>query len=333
MQSGRPIFFAGLTPATPDLDACRAAFRSRFDDAHARFDEPLAPYLAYRIGGPADILVFPRDEADLEWIAATAREHRVPITVIGTGTNLLVADDGLRGIVVSLLHSFRQIERVATPDAGRVRIRCGGGVEKPALLNWAIEHGLTGLEFSSGVPGTIGGGIFMNAGTKYGCYADILKELRLFRFDRGFETHTRESLYFGYREQTAVGDGLVTSVVFELTPGDGRAIQREVERIIAERAEKQPLDFPSCGSTFKNPPGHSAGRLIERAGLKGLRVGGAEVSTKHANFILNKGGARASDILSLIAMIRKRVWAEFQVTLECEVIVLGEREPQPEEHP
>jgi UDP-N-acetylmuramate dehydrogenase len=164
----------------------------------------------------------------------------------------------------------------------------------------------------------------MNAGTKYGCYADILKELRLFDFNRGFETLARESLYFGYREQTAVGKALVTSMVFELSPGESQTVRREVDRIIAERAEKQPLDFPSCGSTFKNPPGHSAGRLIEKAGLKGLSIGGAEISTKHANFILNKNNAKASDILALIDIIKARVKDQFDVALECEVIVLGD---------
>jgi len=184
---------------------------------------------------------------------------------------------------------------------------------------------LAGLEFSAGVPGTLGGGIFMNAGTKYGCYADTLKELRLFDFDCGAQHFRREDLHFGYRHQTAVKGTLVTEVVFALRPGNSVALRNEVDRIIAERAEKQPLDFPSCGSTFKNPSeGLSAGRLIERAGLKGTTIGGAEISLKHANFILNKGNAKASDILSLIAIVKKQVRQQFNVHLECEVIILGE---------
>jgi UDP-N-acetylmuramate dehydrogenase len=291
-----------------------------------KFREPLAPYLAYRVGGPADILVFPENEAELTWVAERGRELKLPITVVGTGTNLLVLDGGIRGITVSLAKAFQHIDVVNRPAAaGETWVKVGGGVQKAALLEWAMDRGLTGLEFSAGVPGTIGGGIFMNAGTKYGCYGDILKELSLFDFEHGPRHFQRDQVHFGYREQNAVKGSLVTSVVFELKPGDAAAIRTEVARIIAERAEKQPLDFPSCGSTFKNPPqGLSAGRLIEKAGLKGTVAGGAEVSQKHANFILNKGNATASDIMKLIGIVKQRVWEVFQVQLECEVIILGD---------
>jgi len=196
-------------------------------------------------------------------------------------------------------------------------------VSKPELLEWAVQGGFTGLEFSSGVPGTIGGGIFMNAGTKYGCYGDILKELRLFDFSTGAQTFSRKEFHFGYREQTAVKNRLVLWAIFELIRGEPKAIRTEVNRIIQERADKQPLDFPSCGSTFKNPEGYSAGRLIEKAGLKGRTVGGAQISEKHANFILNKGNATAQDILDLIQIAKDTVQSQLGVTLECEVIILG----------
>lgn len=296
-------------------------FKEKFG-SRARFNERLAPYLAYQVGGPADILLFPENEEELDWISSTAKNLKLPITVIGTGTNLLVRDTGIRGITISLLNAFKEISLLERHDK-LARIYCGAGVSKPALLNWAMENSLTGLEFSAGVPGTIGGGIFMNAGTKYGCYGDILKELRIYDFEAGGKTLERGSLHFGYREQNAVQGSLVVSATFELRTGSPEAIRAEVNRIIAERAEKQPLDFPSCGSTFKNPEGHSAGRLIEKAGLKGLRVGGAEISLKHANFILNKGNATAGDILTLIDIIKARVSEQFGITLECEVIVLG----------
>ncbi len=296
-----------------------SSFENKFGP-RVRFKEPLAPLLAYGVGGPADVLVFPKDEEELSWVSNYSKELQVPITIIGTGTNLLVLDGGIRGIVISLSQAFQNIDRVES-----TQVRCGGGVSKGSLLEWALDRGLAGLEFSAGVPGTVGGGIFMNAGTKYGCYGDILKELRLFDFEHGPRTLLREETHFGYREQTAVGKSLVTSVLLELTPGDTSLLRQEVNRIIKERAEKQPLDYPSCGSTFKNPPqGLSAGRLIERAGLKGTAVGGAEISTKHANFILNKGNARASDILSLIALTKEKVRESFEVELECEVIILGE---------
>ena len=307
--------------------ALRRLFSEKFGE-RARFDEILAPYLAYRVGGPADVLVFPRNEEELSWLSATAKEYGLPITVVGTGTNLLVQDGGIRGIVLSLAQAFQEIEIVPNEDGqhpDKVWVRCGGGVEKPRFLNWSIERNLSGLVFSSGVPGTLGGGIFMNAGTKYGCYGDILRRLRLFDFTNGGRELKREDTHFGYRHQSAVGNNLVVWATFELTRGDGSILKAEMERIIAERAEKQPLDFPSCGSTFKNPPeGLSAGRLIERSGLKGTRVGNAEISLKHANFILNKGGATASDILALIGIIKERVFREFGTRLECEVIILGE---------
>ena len=286
------------------------------------FDTPLAPFVAYGVGGPADILTFPMSEEELQWIDDTAKSHKIPVTVIGTGTNLLVVDEGIRGVTISLSKAFQGIEKLPTKHADKIIVRCGGGVLKPKLLEWAVENGYTGLEFSAGVPGTIGGGIYMNAGTKYGCYGDILKEIRLFDFDKGFQQLERNNLHFSYRE-SEVRNSLVVWATFELQLGDKVSIQKEVDRIIQERAEKQPLDFPSCGSTFKNGPDYSSGRLIERAGLKGTMVGGAEVSTKHANFILNKGNATAKDILTLINIIKTKVKEQFGVSLECEVCILG----------
>lgn len=297
-------------------------FEKRFGK-NVLFNEPLKNHLAYRVGGPADILVFPKTEDDLLWLSNVSESHQIPLTIIGRGTNLLVKDSGIRGITVSLEVSFKEIEEIRTTPEGNTWVRAGGGVAKADLLNWSIEKALTGLEFSSGVPGTIGGGIYMNAGTKYGCYGDVLKELRLFDFKEGAKTFTRDQFHFGYREQTAVKNSIVLWATFELKPKDSQAIQTEVNRIIQERAEKQPLDFPSCGSTFKNPDGFSAGRLIEKAGLKGLTIGGAQVSDKHANFILNKGNAKAQDILDLISRIKDEVKRQFGVTLECEVIILG----------
>jgi UDP-N-acetylmuramate dehydrogenase len=290
-----------------------------------KYNEPIAPYVAYKIGGPADILVFPEVEEDLLEISRFSKEKNLPITMIGTGTNLLVRDGGIRGITVSFQKAFKKIEILKQEDE-KFYIRVGAGVEKPLLLSWAIENELTGLEFSSGVPGTIGGGIFMNAGTKYGCYGDILTKLKLYDFEKGFQTLERSQMHFGYREQNAVNNSIVVDAEFVLLKGHGPTIKQEVERIIIERKEKQPLDFPSCGSTFKNPEGHSAGRLIEKSELKGLCIGGAEISTKHANFILNKNNAKAKDILQLIDIIKATVLEKFNVPLECEVIILGEDE-------
>ncbi|MBI1859601.1 MAG: UDP-N-acetylmuramate dehydrogenase [Deltaproteobacteria bacterium] len=299
----------------------RETICSRFGD-RVLFDEPLAPYVAYRIGGPADLLVFPRGEEELVWLSDFAQREKLPVTVVGTGTNLLVHDDGIRGVTVILKEGLNSIEEIGRDDRG-VSVRVGGGVQKAVFLNWACERGYTGLEFSSGVPGTIGGGIFMNAGTKYGSYGDILGELRLFSFEKGVTTLRREELQFGYREQNAVRNAIVLSATFRLGFGESTVISAEINRIIAERAAKQPLDFPSCGSTFKNPPDLSAGRLIEKSGVKGLRIGDAEISEKHANFILNRGRAKASEVQCLIDVVGVIVEERFGVTLETEVIILG----------
>lgn len=287
------------------------------------FNEILSTHVAYGVGGPADALVFPETAEDLIWISSFAKDKKIPLTIIGTGTNLLVRDEGIRGITISLAKAFKEIAYVSDKSVPEPLIRVGGGVSKPELLTWAIKEGLTGLEFSAGVPGTIGGGIYMNAGTKYGSYGDILKKLTLFDFKDGVKHYNREELHFGYREQNAVGKNLVIETVFQLKKGDSTTIQTEVDRIIQERAEKQPLDYPSCGSTFKNPEGYSAGRLIEKTGLKGTTIGGAQISLKHANFILNKGNAKAQDILDLIQIVKERVWQQFGVKLENEVIVVG----------
>jgi UDP-N-acetylmuramate dehydrogenase len=286
------------------------------------FDEPMRSHVAYGIGGNADALVFPISIQELEMLRKIAGRS-IPITVIGSGTNLLVRDEGIRGITVMVGEAFSKIE-IARSDAGRVWVRCGGGAKKETFLNWCAERGFGGLEFSTGIPGTVGGGIFMNAGTKYGCYAGVLEELVLWNWERGAVTLTGKGLNFGYRTQKSVRENaLVLSAVFVLSSGDPKSIIDEIQRIFAERAAKQPLELPSCGSTFKNPEGHSAGRLIERCGLKGLRVGGAEISQKHANFILNKENATASDILTLIDISAHAVKSRFGIELEPEVRVVG----------
>ena len=286
------------------------------------FDCPLKPYMAYEIGGPSDVLIFPSTEEELEWLAGEAKRTNTPLQIVGTGTNLLVHDEGIRGITLMLKNGMDSIE-VVQSDAESVLVRCGGGVLKEKLLSWACQEGYSGLEFSSGVPGTIGGGIFMNAGTKYGSYGDILTDLKVFQFDSGI-THLKiADLHFGYRTQDAFRNAVVICATFRLKRGNSEMISQEISRIISERKEKQPLDYPSCGSTFKNPPGYSAGRLIEKSGIKGLRIGGAEISERHANFILNKENATAADVMALIELIQRIVRERFEIELEPEVILIG----------
>ncbi|MBI4403508.1 MAG: UDP-N-acetylmuramate dehydrogenase [Deltaproteobacteria bacterium] len=305
----------------------REVLHNQFSD-RVQFDEPLAPYVAYRVGGPADFLVFPHTEKEIAWLCDFSRSHQLGLTVIGEGSNLLISDEGIAGLTLILQGSFQKITTIEHPNNGPVIIQCGGSVSKSKLLDWAALNGFAGLEFSAGIPGTVGGGIFMNAGTKYGTYSDVLHSVRIFNFDRGPSEYLKEECQFSYRGQSIVKNGIVIWAKFSLQHGNSEQIRGEIKRVLDERAAKQPLDFPSCGSTFKNPPGFSAGRLIEKAGLKGLQVGGAQVSEKHANFILNKGNATAKDIVTLIAMVREKVQRDCGILLECEVILFGGRNAQ-----
>ncbi len=299
--------------------------------ARVSFGTPLWPYVSYRVGGPADILVFPKNISDLEAVDELAMGHGLTVTLIGQGSNVLVRDEGVRGIVLMMGEFEKKIQIHRRASEGCV-VEVTASTLKQELLEWAISHGLSGLEFSTGIPGTVGGGIFMNAGTKYGSYGDILTSLSVYEFGGGGrKTFQREEISFSYREQDVIKNSAVVSATFQLKEGNVAKMRETVNSILSERAAKQPLHLPSCGSTFKNPPGYSAGRLIEASGLKGLRVGGAEISLKHANFILNVEKAKAKDILDLIDIIKETVKEKFQIALECEVIILGDEKPIPRE--
>lgn len=286
------------------------------------FDEPMAKHVAWQVGGPAEILIFPDTEEELLWLADEARTRGMAITILGGGTNVLISDQGIQGITLSITRGFQGIQVIRRNEEA-TWVQAGAGVAKKELLDWSVENGLSGLEFSSGIPGTVGGGIFMNAGTKYGTYGDIIDQVRIFDFKSGPKAVDKSCISFGYRSQTALRTGVVTSVTFRLNAASSESVAGTIQRIIEERRAKQPLDFPSCGSTFRNPEGLSAGRLIEKAGLKGTRIGGAEISLQHANFILNTGTATAEDIENLIQLAKSRVKALCNVDLDCEIIRLG----------
>jgi UDP-N-acetylmuramate dehydrogenase len=279
------------------------------------YGAPLGPYTSFRIGGPADVLVEPADVDDVRHLAAQANAAGVPIFVVG-GTNLLIRDGGVRGIVLSLskLKLMRQ-------EPGDV-LYAEAGVGMPTLIGYAIRRSLSGLEWGAGIPGTVGGCVVMNAGTRLGEMKDSLKAVRLVAPDGEIIDLPAAKIPFSYR-RAHLPPGIVVGVWMQLRPGMHDTIERTVKDYLQYRKETQPLTQPSAGCVFKNPPGESAGRLIESLGLKGARIGDVQVSERHANFMVNLGQARAKDVLALIKKVRAAVKKKAGVTLELELKVVG----------
>lgn len=280
-----------------------------------RLWEPLSSLTSLRIGGPADSLVFPADVDDLCRLVRQARAAKVPLFIIG-GTNVLIRDEGLRGIVVQL-NRFTGIR-----DEPHDVIFAQGGVRMPVLLQHAISRSLSGLEWAAGIPGTVGGGVMMNAGTSLGEMKDVLKAIELVDH-RGIRiTRQAADLAFGYR-RARVPKGVIVGAWFQLTRSTRKQIESSTKTYLHYRKQTQPLTLPNAGSIFKNPPRSSAGKLIEDAGLKGAQVGDAQVSPKHANFIVNTGGARAADVMRLIQKIQRTVFKKTGTRLQLELKILG----------
>lgn len=281
------------------------------------FDAPLAALTSLCIGGPADALVNPEDVHDVCRIVRQAQVARIPIMVLG-GTNLLVRDGGIRGIVLNLAN----LAAIEIEDARLVFAEAGARM--PVLLGFAVHHGLSGLEWAAGIPGTVGGAVVMNAGTKLGAMQDCLDAIQMVDLDGRLVTYAGASIGFAYRS-VSLPEGVVVGAWLRLTPASRETIDSRTKSYLQYRKQSQPLSQPNAGSVFKNPQGTTAGRLIEEAGLKGCRVGDAQVSTKHANFIVNLGQARAADVLRLIETIQREVSQQTGVTLELEWKVVGER--------
>ncbi|MCY3727627.1 MAG: UDP-N-acetylmuramate dehydrogenase [Nitrospira sp.] len=281
------------------------------------FDAPLAELTSLRIGGPADAFVSPEDVHDVCRIVRQAQTARIPIMVLG-GTNLLVQDGGIRGIVLSLAN-------LAAIEIEDVRlVFAEAGARMPVLLGFAVHHGLSGLEWAAGIPGTVGGAVVMNAGTKLGAMQDCLDAIQMVDLEGRLVTYAAASVDFAYRS-VSLPEGVVVGAWLRLTPASRETIDSRTKSYLQYRKQSQPLSQPNAGSVFKNPQGTTAGRLIEEAGLKGCRVGDAQVSTKHANFIVNLGQARSADVLQLIETIQREVSRQTGVMLELEWKVVGER--------
>jgi UDP-N-acetylmuramate dehydrogenase len=281
----------------------------------------LSGYTSYRVGGPAEWYVAPRNTEMLQASIEYAKEQQLPVTILGAGSNLLVSDRGLPGLVISTRHlRYSSLD----PETGLITVAAGEPI--PALAWEVAENGLEGLEWSVGIPGTVGGAVVMNAGAHNGCIADILVSAQVLLPDGSLRTFTGEEMGYAYRTSKLQGSQLVvTQATFQLQPGADPAIVTATTKHHKEhRLNTQPYDKPSCGSVFRNPKPYSAGWLIEQSGLKGFQIGKAQVAPRHANFIINCGGASAGDIFSLIRHIQSHVQKHWSITLEPEVKMIGE---------
>jgi len=280
------------------------------------FGAMLRPYTSFKIGGPADVLVEPADVDEVCRLVAQARTAEVPLFVVG-GTNLLIRDGGIRGIVVSLskLRTIRE-------EPGAV-LYAEGGVGMPTLIGHALRRSLAGLEWAAGIPGTVGGCLMMNAGTRLGEMKDSVKAVRLVTMRGEIRDLPAAAVRFDYR-RAHLPKGIVVGVWLQLQQGRRAEIAKIVKDYLHYRKDTQPLAMPSAGCVFKNPPQDSAGRLLEEAGLKGMRIGDAEVSTKHGNFIVNRGHANAADVISLIQKVRRMIRQKSGVRLNLELKIVGE---------
>ncbi|MFW6080712.1 MAG: UDP-N-acetylmuramate dehydrogenase [Desulfosalsimonas sp.] len=297
------------------------------------FDVPMARHTYFRVGGPADAIAMPADISELMDLAGILHQAGVDWFVLGGGTNLLVKDGGIRGVVVSLKKGFSEIKTVES-SGSRVMVRAGAGARLSSLCRYAQENNLEGINFAVGIPGTVGGAVMMNAGTRHGAMNSVIAAIDVLHVPDRTGTIPAESLSFKYRglewDRSTLGksgrEPVVLAGWFQLSPGDGRALAEEARQLQARRNKSQPSGF-SAGCVFKNPsPDMPAGRLIDQAGLKGMRMGDAQVSEVHANFIVNLGGAKASDILSLVEQVRQKVLLTHGVKLEPEIITVGESE-------
>lgn len=304
-------------------DTHRRAFREVFAD-RARFAEPLSRHTSFRIGGPADVWLDVNDAAEVSRAQALAAAADLPVWIVGGGTNLLIADRGVRGVVVHLGRAFGTIEW--EEGAAGTRARAGAAVPFKKLVNQAVDRNLSGLEFAEGIPGSLGGGLLMNAGAFGGEISQVVEYVEGVGRDGEVRRLPRQELRFEYRNFDIEPGFLVTHIEMLLVPGAADVIRARRDDAKRRREAHQPLGFPNAGSIFRNPPGEFAGRLIEAAGLKGFRIGGAMLSEQHANFIVNVGGATAADVLALMRAAEQRVWELKRIRLQPEIKLVGDWE-------
>lgn len=292
------------------------------DPANVKIDEPLNKYTMTKLGGPADIFVMPETEEQASAVVKYARAHNIPILLLGNGSNMVVRDGGVRGIVLN----FAKLDKV---EVNGTEVYAQSGVLIKEVSKIAAAHTLSGLEFSCGIPGSIGGAMAMNAGAYDGEINDVIKSCKVLTKEGDILELSKEELKLGYRKSIIADEGYYAlSSLFTLVKGAQTAIDEKIADLTFKRESRQPLEYPSAGSVFKRPPGHFAGKLIQDSGLQGRGVGGAEVSTKHAGFIINKTGtATATDYIETIHMVQRVVKEKFDIALETEVKIVGDDLP------
>ena len=293
-------------------------FGKFYDENDIKIDEKLSSYVNFKVGGPADILLIPKSKEQVIKSVEVCKENKIPFYLIGNGSNILVRDGGFRGVVISL----KEVNTIIV-DGDKIEAECGAMLK--AVSDKAMENSLTGFEFACGIPGTIGGAVFMNAGAYDGEIAHVIESAEIIDEECNIVRLSNKDLDFGYRSSIVMKKGYtVLSAVFKLEKGEVKTIKELVDDLTNKRESKQPLEYPSAGSTFKRPTGYFAGKLIQDAGLKGYSIGGAAVSEKHSGFVINKGNATAKDITDLIKYIQDEVKRQFGVELHPEVRIIGE---------
>ena len=280
-----------------------------------RFDEPMAKHTSFRIGGPVEVMAFPKTAAQLSEIFKTSAILDFKPVILGAGTNVLAPDEGMKGLVICLKDCLDGMEQISDTE-----IRVGAGATMTRAAVFAANLGLSGLEFAHGIPGTVGGGVYMNAGAYGGEICQVCKSVDVMDFDGNIRTFTKEEMEFSYRH-SALEDqgGVVVCAVFSLSPKATEEIRQQMKELMGKRSASQPLDKPSAGSAFKRPVGGYAAALIDQAGLKGYQVGGAAISTKHAGFAVNLGDASAADVKALLEQVSDIVFEKSGIRLEPEV--------------
>ncbi len=285
---------------------------------HVWADEPMKDHTTFRVGGPARYLVEPKDANELVKVIKACCEAELPYTIVGNGSNLLVSDEGYDGVIIHLFKNMSQIW-----IQGNFMI-LEAGVLLSRAANVACREGLAGLEFASGIPGTVGGAMVMNAGAYGGEMKDVVSSVKVLASDGRVREYTNEEMGFGYRQSRITGEcSIVLEVELKLHPGKTEEIRARMDELREQRVKKQPLEYASAGSTFKRPEGYFAGKLIQDAGMRGFRIGDAQVSEKHCGFVINRGNATASEIGEVIEEVRKRVYEHSGVLLQTEVRFLG----------
>nr|WP_225428478.1 UDP-N-acetylmuramate dehydrogenase [Apilactobacillus kunkeei] len=281
-------------------------------------NEPLSKYTFTETGGPADLVAFPKNTEEVRELLAMTKRDNLPITVLGNASNLIIKDGGIRGLVIILT----EMNEITSHD-DLVIAQAGARYIDTTIV--AQKHGLTGMEFAAGIPGSIGGAVFMNAGAYGGETAEVIESVTVLTPENEIKTLSNSELDFGYRHSAVQDqDDIVLEATFKLSTGDKDEIQAEMDRLNELRESKQPLELPSCGSVFKRPEGYFAGKLIHDAGLQGYQSGGAQVSKKHAGFIVNIDNATATDYLNVIKHVQETVYAKNKVHLETEVRIIGQ---------